>query len=129
MGTIGFTLHDEWRYLDYRKEAPFCDPAAAVPDMHPLLPQVVNPHDREWDVLDKFGDDCFGASDLAERLPIHRAFREACASASAPHPDLKTVGLFQTGDYVRCEGTDVVHLPSKLSCARADGKPLGSARR
>lgn len=98
----------QWRYLNYRKDAPFVDVANLIPDANPILPHVSNPHDVEWDVLDKFGNDCFDASDVARRLPLHRAFREACNAASALHPDLQQVGTFQCGDYIRLEGKEVV---------------------
>ena len=98
----------QWRYLDYRKDAPFVDVAKLIPDANPTPPHVSNPHPVEWDVLDLFGNDCFGASDVAQRLPLHRAFREACNAASALHPDLHEVGTFQNGDHVRLEGKDVV---------------------
>eukprot|EP00966_Prymnesium_polylepis_P072508 1683775-Prymnesium_polylepis.1 len=107
-GTLGFTLHDEWRYLNYRKDAPFVDVARTIVDAQPIPPHVSNPHDREWDVLDKFGNDSFAASDVTDRLPMHRAFREACNAASALHPDLQEAGTCYSGDYVRFEGGDVV---------------------
>ena len=92
----------------YRKDAPFVDVTKLIPDANPVLPHVSNPHDFEWDVLDQFGNDCFSASDVAQRIPLHRAFREACNAASALHPEFQKVGTFQNGDYVRLEGRDVV---------------------
>ena len=90
-GTLGFTLQDEWRYLQYDMDKAYVDAGERFPDECPVLPQVVSPHDHAWDAActNPVPDDRFDGSQL-DQLALHRSFYDACGIATAVHPDLRS---------------------------------------
>ncbi|KAL1521924.1 hypothetical protein AB1Y20_021572 [Prymnesium parvum] len=119
-GTIGFTLRDEWRYLRFDKKAVFINSDRDVYDEHPLKPQVVNPRPRCWDKPWLAEVESFGTADLETRLPLHGAFRNAFATATAMSP-INADGLVHSGDSLRFEGNAALHMPTKIRIRLDDG--------